>query len=108
MATVDCEPPRRRRGCGDPVPRVSTDDHDRPRGLGPCDVLTEAEAVAVLAMREADGKRWLRDRGLVHDVDGRGRVIAGDLVAAIRDAGGPRRATRAVAPVAPLRKTNAF
>jgi hypothetical protein len=92
------------------MPRRKDPDDDKPRGLGPCDVLTVTEAVAVLAMRDADGRAWLRARGLIHDVDGRERVICGDLVEMIRSVG--RRSTarsgRAVAPVRYLPLTDKF
>jgi len=58
------------------------------RGLGPCDVLTVEEAVAVIGIRRADAMRWMAGLDLIHDVAGRRRVIAGDLVQAIRGNGG--------------------
>lgn len=75
------------------------DQPRRPRGLGPCDVLTVPEAIAVLGMREPDAKRWLAEHSLVREVAGRPRVIAGDLTEAIRDAGRKGPDARAVAPV---------
>ena len=57
-------------------------------GLGPCDVLTVEEAVAVIGIRRADALRWMDGLGVIHDVAGRKRVVAGDLVEAIRGNGG--------------------
>lgn len=74
----------------------------RPVGLGPCDVLTMAEAIAMLGMREPDARRWLANHSLVHDVAGRERVIAGDLAEAIRGTGKTGLSPRAVAPVRKL------
>ena len=71
----------------------------KPRGLGPCDVLTVPEAIAVLGMREPDAKRWLAEHELIREVAGRQRVIAGDLTEAIRNAGRKGPNARAVAPV---------
>lgn len=85
----------------DPIP-------DKPRGLGPCDILTVAEAVSVLAMRETDGRLWLRERRLVHDVAGRERVICGDLVEAIRLGGRRPPSSRAVSAIRPLPLTDKF
>jgi hypothetical protein len=78
----------------------------RPVGLGPCDVITVPEAVAMLGMREPDARRWLADHDLVHDVAGRERVIAGDLVEAIRGTGKRGPSPRAVAPVRRLPLSN--
>lgn len=71
----------------------------RPVGVGPCDVLTVPEAVAMLGMREPEARGWLADHDLVHDVAGRERVIAGDLAEAIRGTGKKGPQARAVAPV---------
>jgi hypothetical protein len=78
----------------------------RPVGLGPCDVITVPEAVAILGMREPDARRWLAEHDLVHDVAGRERVIAGDLVEAIRGTGKKGPSPRAVAPVRRLPLSN--
>ncbi len=61
------------------------------RGLGPCDVLTVEEAVAVIGIRRSDALRWMAGLELIHDVAGRRRVIAGDLAEAIRGNGGKVR-----------------
>lgn len=55
---------------------------ERLRGLGPCDLLTIAEAVRVLGIREREGRALLVRRGLVRHYAGRPRVLVGDLVAA--------------------------
>jgi len=52
--------------------------------IGPANILTESEALAELGMNDDDARTWLRDRGLIHLVRGRKRVIAGDLADAIR------------------------
>jgi hypothetical protein len=74
------------------------------RGLGPCDVLTVEEAVAVIGIRRADALRWMEGLGVIHDVAGRKRVVAGDLVEAIRGNGGRVREkdARVVRPVMKL------
>lgn len=79
--------------------RTLRDQSRRPRGLGPCDVLTVPEAVALLGMREPDARRWLAEHDLIHEVAGRQRVIAGDLTEAIRSAGRKGPSARKVAPV---------
>ena len=72
----------------------------KPRGLGPCDLLTPLEAVRVLGMRKADGLRFLEARGLVRRFQGRPRVVAGELVKAFDDAEATkvRRTTTLTAP----------
>jgi len=59
-------------------------------GYGACDLVTVAEAVAILGLRAEDARAWLRAKGLVHDVEGRRRVVVGDLVEAVRQ---PRTAS---------------
>ena len=59
---------------------------ERPTGLGPCDLLTVAEAVRALRIREADARRWIRERGLVRRVEGRDLVVWGEVVRAISGA----------------------
>jgi len=72
--------------------------NDARRPLGPCSLLTVGEAIAELAMTDRVARRWLQDQGLIHLVEGRRRVVAGDLVDAIRDASRegrpPKRAKR--------------
>jgi len=72
-----------------------------PRGLGPCDLLTVAEALAVLGLSDTDGRQLLRERGLVRNFLGRPRVVAGDLVRADDDAWQGRPATTALPPALP-------
>jgi hypothetical protein len=54
------------------------------RAIGPCNILTVHEAVRELGIRHMDAVRWLEARKLIHMVAGRRRVIAGDLIEAIR------------------------
>lgn len=54
------------------------------RPLGPCNLLTLAEAIRELGVRHADGRAWLIEHGLVRLVAGRRRVIAGELIEAIQ------------------------
>lgn len=67
---------------------------DRPTGLGLGDVLTVTEAVAALRVRQATGRMWLRDRGLVVQVAGQERVVWGDVIAELRLGPADGRATR--------------
>lgn len=61
------------------------------RQQGAAAVFSEAEAVRCLPVREATAREWLRDRGLVQDVPGLGRVVVwADVLEAIRQGGGPR------------------
>jgi len=62
----------------------TTRRRDTRRPLGPCSILTVDEAVTELGMTDQVARRWLQEQGLVHLVAGRRRVIAGDLVEAIR------------------------
>lgn len=55
----------------------------RPRGLGPCDVLTVEEAARALRMREADARAWLRAKGFIREIGGRERVPWGEVYRAI-------------------------
>ena len=74
------------------------------RGLGPCDVLTVEEAVAVIGIRRSDALRWMAGLEIIHEVAGRRRVIAGDLAEAIRGNGGKvrERDARVARPVMKL------
>jgi len=66
-----------------------------PRGLGPCDRLTVDEALAWLGMGDADGRLFLRERGLIKYYKGRRRVLAGELAAADDDSWKREQARRA-------------
>lgn len=84
----------------------------RRRELGPCNVLTISEAVAELGMCEADGREWLEAKGLVNH-PGRarrtsGRVIAADLVEAIKACRGEPEPRRRAPPKVPFPKTSRF
>lgn len=47
-------------------------------------LLTLTEAARKLRMRDSAAVRWLDQRGLIHDIDGRPRVIEADVLAALR------------------------
>lgn len=57
-------------------------------------------------MTDQVARQWLRDQDLIHLVAGRRRVVAGDLVDAIRDASNegrpPKRARRRAASLRDL------
>ena len=57
---------------------------DTGRPLGPCNLLTLQEAIAELGMRHHDARARILERGLVRLVAGRRRIIAGELVEAIK------------------------
>lgn len=82
----------------------------RTRILGPANVLTVTEALRELNMGDTEGTQWLQERGLIHHPGrsrrGSGRVIAGDLAAAVAD--GAMSKTRRVAPQIRFPKTTAF
>jgi len=90
------------------VPRLPRDQ----RPLGPCNVLTVAEAVAELGMGDKEGRAFLAEHDLVHHPGrhrrGSGRVIAGDLIEAIRRCGSPRPVRRTAPTSLPLPKTTRF
>jgi len=77
---------------------MTTRRKDARRPLGPCSLLTVGEAIAELGMTDRVARQWLRDQDLICLVAGRRRVVAGDLVDAIRDASRegspPKRARR--------------
>jgi len=66
-----------------------------PRGLGPCDLLTEKQAARVLKMSDRDAVDFLRHHELIRVYDGRRRVIVGELIEkhdkAAREESAPRR-----------------
>jgi hypothetical protein len=77
---------------------MTTRRKDARRPLGTCSLLTVGEAIAELAMTDQVARQWLRDQGLICLVASRRRVVAGDLVDAIRNASRegrpPKRARR--------------
>ena len=81
------------------------------RPLGPCNLLTVAEAIAELRMEEGEARAFLEEHDLVHHPGrrrrGSGRIIAGDLVEAIRRAG-PAKTGRRAPTVLPLPRTDRF
>ena len=77
-----------------------------PRPLGREDVLTIAEAARELKLRDADARAWLTQRLLIKDVAGRGRVIWGDVLDALRGTYGDPFARRAT--MWPVEQTDRF
>lgn len=77
----------------DPTVVVSGEEPASPRPLGPSNLLTVDEAVAELGIRQMDGKKWLADRSLIHVIEGRRKVIAGELAAAVAKEGIPAAPT---------------
>jgi hypothetical protein len=64
----------------------------------------------VIGIRRADALRWMEGLGVIHDVAGRRRVVAGDLVEAIRGNGGTvrERDARVARPVMKLPLSNSL
>lgn len=54
------------------------------RQLGDAAIFAASEAARLLPMRECDAVRWLRNSGLVRDLDGRPVVIWGDVLDHLR------------------------
>jgi len=77
-----------------------------PRGLGPCDRLTVDEALAWLGMGDADGRLFLRERGLIKFYKGRRRILAGELAAADDDSWEQRQRARRRLANRPLGQLN--
>jgi hypothetical protein len=56
----------------------------RTRPLGSEDWLTITEALELMRSRRAAGRRWLDERGLIHDTPGLACINAAELSAALR------------------------
>ena len=82
------------------------------RPLGPANILTVSEAVAELGMGEKEGRAFLVEHDLVHHPGrprrGSGRVIAGELVEAVRRSSGNFTISRTAPKSVPLPKTSRF
>ena len=84
----------------------------RHRELGPANILTVPDAIAELGMGKEDGREWLEANELVYHPGrprrGSGRVIASDLIDALKSTRG-RPGSRRLAPTRlPLPKTDRF
>lgn len=55
--------------------------------LGVAAVFTEAEAASLLPVRDADARAWLRDRGLITDEPGLGKVVVWSRVLRLLEGG---------------------
>jgi len=59
-------------------------------------VVSVGQAARLLPIAERDGRRWLRTRGLVRDLDGRSVVVWGDVVRELGRPADEPPATRAL------------
>lgn len=52
--------------------------------LGAAAILSVADAVRLLPVRDGDARAWLAERGLIRDLRGASVVVWGDVVAALQ------------------------